>query len=352
MKKLEEILQLSEIALFSDETPSWFEDYIHPINNSSGLRLDGQSLFELGTNIPLCSSRSELGLFNQFKTYEGFRFKGELVKFPLPGTQPYSSSKSYNRLALIKGSSTPDVSITVALWRDTDGVLKCKINDLQPTNLGNPIDSDYSTTSRRGLRFIIVHMCGAGGGGGRGGLLGDGWGGGSGSTAVALIDMLGFTSNMPLIFTIPGGGTPGTWTPDRPNGDDSNPFILRSESYGEIKIMSGQGGKRSSAVGDNAYGAGGGKPDLSKIGLLSSKVAILGSSEGNRGSKNYKWDGGTIPVTEYIDPNPSNFNVTTSNSFGTYHPTMQPTPGQGGNGGINGKEAGIQGQPGAMCIYY
>lgn len=359
MLTLTDILQASEIALSLGRQNGWPAGSLKQMNTSSGVLLNGHTLAEVETQVVKASNSVKAGQNECVHTYQSFMMAGTPITLANIGTQPYSTTLADNNLLYAEGPAASKSRINVDLWREANGILMSNKNNEGNVALGAAENANYATVRRRGLRYIIVNICGAGGGGGRAAGAVNGWGAGSGSVAAVIIDMLPFTSAHRLSIQIPGGGDPGNWDGDkRDNGDDANTLVLMSTSptaTGQIEICGGQGGK-SAGTGVNGQGMGGGAPIITGTGdgSLRSKVGFLVSENGvsapGTSGSSARYDPGMLPAYNYIDPNPSEISISTSQSFNN------GSVGSGGAGGFwkgsGAAQNGHRGKPGAIRIYY
>lgn len=324
MPTLTDLLQATEVAISS----AWPENAIHPISSAGSVLLNGNNLTMLNTRLLKPSTHPFLA--NQTFDASGFRYGGEIISFPKTGTQPYSGSLAHN--LVYSGSGARQVQ----LFRQASGVLKLEVNDDGSYEVGAARDASYSTTIRRDVQFVIVHAC-AGGGGGAGDTGINGQGGGSGAVASFVVDLREFIQPARLTFIVPDGGLGGDGFK---NGTDGGALYIRysTPSYsGQFILYGGQRGGHSGG----SKGAGG----LFKTEGTAPPFATLGLSPGTSTPK-YQEAGSILPVLSYIDPNPGQVAVSTTQSF------LAGGFGKGGDGSQRGRDPGQPGGHGALYIYY
>jgi len=330
---LTDMLQAAEIAIPTDRVTPWPLGGIHSLNTASGLLLNGSTLAALNTRVLLASAHTFLS--GEVNSYSGFKVNGQVIQWPKVGTQPYSLSLADN---VLFSALSPK---TVSLYRKTTGELAIKIG-ANSGDISAPTNASYLTTRRRGIKFIIVHICAAGGGGGYGSGTFRGWGGGSGATFAAIINVQLFTEANPLIFQVPSGGAGGTSDDGAPGGN----FVFSSTApncTGSVTVRGGWGGRLGWRSEENGEGKGGEVAYLGNIGTLSPYIHVLADIRGGDGTKP---NGGVLSVASYNDPNPVSTPIHTNQSF------PAGTNGIGGDGGDKWGNPGTAGHHGGFLIYY
>lgn len=316
----------------------------HPISTAKSIKITKggvtyPSLVSSGFTVPKRSPHPFLT--NEHFTVAGLKLGGDSQSFPKCGTQPHSAAGSYN---LIYSRTQPTGSGGVKLWISQNGTLYA--SDEITRELGGPSpEFDESATpftlQKRGVKYIILHLCSGGGGGGSYYASSRGRGGGSGATLILLFKIGArtadntpvYSQDSPLVIDIQNGGEGGKYSK---NGDEGGAVTLMGAGV-NIKIDPGKGGKDGGAWSPG--GQGGEKPNVNNTDTL----FVLASRSGSDQDRPY---GGATKITTYTDPTAASVEVSTMGSF---------TPlgcGNGGNGGLTTKAPGSNGAPGALFIYY
>lgn len=318
----------------------------HPISTAQSIKITKEgvtypSLVSSGFTVPKRSPHQFLA--NEHFTVEGLKLGGVSQNFPKCGTQPHSATPDHN---LIYSRTQPTGPNGVKLWISQNGTLYASDGVIQV--LGGPspefdVDAAPFVHQRRGVQFIIMHLCSGGGGGGSYYASSRGRGGGSGATLILLFKIGArnpdpdktpvYAETSPLIIGIQNGGEGGAYSE---NGDEGGAVTLTGPGV-NITIDPGKGGKDGGAW--STGGQGGEKPNVTNTNVLS----VLASRSGSDQDRPY---GGVTKITNYTDPTAASIEVSTMNSFAPLG------CGNGGNGGLTTKSPGSDGNPGALFIYY
>lgn len=316
----------------------------HPISTAQSVKItkDGvtyPSLVSSGFAVPKRSLHPLLT--NEHFTVAGLKLGGVSQTFPKCGTQPHSATPAHN---LIYSRTQPTDSGGVKLWIDQNGTLYASDESIRV--LGGPSPEFYEgatpfTIQKRGVQFIIMHLCSGGGGGGSYYASSRGRGGGSGATLILLFKIGARNSDKtpvyseisPLVIEIQNGGEGGAYSK---NGDEGGAVTLKGPGV-NIMIDPGKGGKDGGAW--STGGQGGVEPNVPNTNVL----FVLASRSGSDQDRPY---GGVTKITNYTDPTAASIEVSTMNSFAPLG------CGNGGNGGLTTKAPGSNGNPGALFIYY
>lgn len=334
--KLSDILQASELAVCQNDVYPVPDNSMDTLLNVSGILVGGQTLTQRKIKRVKPSQHSFLSA--QTTTYSGFKIGGNPIILANVGTQPHSHS-ALRCLGVYAAAAQSGFMAQIYL----SSIGKLMVNNVA---VGNATNDPYLTTANRGIKFIIVHVCGAGGGGGGGGRYNDGKGGGSGSVYTAIVNITSFTGASPLKIVVNPGGTPGGGRPDAGNGVDGDPSYIRGGTpfgYTDIGVTIPAGAGGDGGAGDP--GVGGAMPTIA----ADWENHILYTLSLTAGSGGSSQNGGGLPNSIYTDPNPSETAVHTNQSF-----SANPYYGQGGRGGDqawNGTD-GERGHGGAVYIYY
>lgn len=355
MPTLTDILQMSEVALTSRDV--WPGATLHRMNSSNSVRLGGKTLEQLNTQVVQPSSHGFLT--EERFSIAGFKYSSALVSWAKPGTQPTSTRGPISICTTGVGENHIYMQNGYTYMRQT------YYNGSTPTThiLGYPQSTKYDTTQRRNIQYVIIHACGGGGGGGARGLVHDGSAGGSGAIIAILACIKKFTSNCPLIISVPSGGTRSKngGNPAQSGGDCTISWNLpdawgnnTGTFGGRITLGGGKGGKYAANNRDNP-GIGGTIRYEGNQSELNSVFSILNSSNGTTAQTQPE---SKTPNLSYEDPTIAKTLVDTDKTM-----LGQTIDGSGnlvvynhGAGGAGGTGAnynpGQNGHTGLVHIYY
>jgi len=290
-----------------------FTRILSGISYADSVKLGGETLYDRGTPIPVISS---VGLYrDETFAVPGFLYGGTPYVFPKVGCRPSSITQRGPTLL-----GTINVQVTRYINRFADGEvwISTAVNSRTGTQISSALTA---TTWPRGIRYLMIQLCGGGGAGGSGGLgaVYSNYGGQAAAGAVCIqLPEEGYAT------IVAGGGGSGV----SGFSADGNPGRQSYVSVGPSSAWATGGGGGDGGISKNP-GSGGSWGYTGDSAVLS---LIVGSS-GSPGQTNGK-------SVSYIDPTPE----------ATFHVT-EPAGGGGYRGGT-GYGAGGNGGHGFVKVFY
>lgn len=281
---------------------------------SSGLKFNGQTLTQAG-RAPVTTTSGYMYSAELF-TPTGLKLKGTQVVLQKPGCRPRSLTQCGSTLW-----GTLDAQVTRYINRFTDGAvwISTATNSRTGTQISWPI---AGTTYPRGIRYLIVQLCGGGGAGGSGGL-GASYSnsGGQAGTCVVCIRL---PENGYAIIKAGGGGSGVSGF--AADGNDGQPSYVKS---GDTYAQANPGGGGDGSASKDKGTGGTWQHNI----FDSSSVQAIGWSYGTDGSTSGK-------TITYIDYCPESGSIPTE------------AAGAGGGPGGAGYGAGKNGGNGYVKLFY
>ncbi|MCL2810462.1 MAG: hypothetical protein FWD25_01035 [Clostridia bacterium] len=305
-----EILQNAEWIMLEDGI---YKRFLDGISYADSVKLGGQTLYNRGTPIP---TKSSVGLYrNETFSVSGFMYGGTPYVFPKVGCRPSSRTQ---RGPTLWGTLNTQVTRYVNRFADGEVWVSTAINSRTGAQISSALTA---TTWPRGIRYLMVQLCGGGGAGGSGGLgvVYSNYGGQAAAGAVCIqLPEVGYAT------IVAGGGGSGV-SGIGANGNSGRQSLV---TVGSSSAWATGGGGGDGGIAKNP-GSGGSWGYSGESAVLS---LIVGSS-GATGSM-------APNSVAYTDPTPE----------ATYHVTEGS--GGGGNRGGTGYGAGGNGMQGFVKLFY
>ena len=285
----------------------------HAISNS-GYRLNGQTLAAAG-RAPVTTAPGYLYSGETF-TPIGYKLNGTQIVLQKPGCRPRSAAQ---RGATLWGMTDAQVTRYINRFSDGEVWVSSAMNSRSGTQISWPT---AGTAYPRGIRYLIVQLCGGGGAGGTGGLLATyNNQGGQGGACVVCIQLP--ENGYATVMAGGGGSGVGGFAADGNGGKPS--YVQVSPYYAQANGGSGGDGSVS-----KTKGAGG---TWQHNTFDTSPVRVIAGSYGADGNTGGK----SMDYTDYCPEG------------GAY---ATEAAGAGGNRGGIGYGAGSNGGNGFVKLFY